>query len=563
MEVYLRGRGKINFSKDDYVASGGEAKIYKQGNIAFKIFHNSKNMIPEAKFNELQVLTRSNIIKPHEIVMDKRNTPIGFTSSWVDGEPLCKVFVTGYRKRAGMNDDHAIKLIENIRETIEFVHKQKCVIVDGNELNYLVGSDFVTPYFIDVNAWKTPNFPATAIMQSIRDFSTNDFDAKTDWFSFAVISCWTFVGVHPFKGTHPQYKHSDIEERTKQRMLDKISIFNKEVSVAPNARMNSIPSHYKDWFIQVFEKGVRSAPPIESGIIIMAPVDIHVIRGTDNFEIVKLKSFDDNLIWCAKIEGQYVSATKDTVYVDKYKYQTNDSVVFSEKRRKAIFVGISNGFATFNCPTDSIKRTTANAVEETMVVANHMYFKNKGKLIEFKMVDSTIDIIPVVKHVWRLMPNSSTLYAGVIYQDILGIPYISIPVPSSDKSSRMYDIKVVELDGHKVIDAKHDNRVVAIHTHKEGKYNIIILRFSKDYSSYDFRSFEVSDIGDINMITLSQGICIIIPESGIMEIFVNNPTVPDIKRIHDSSITSDMRLCKDGTQAMFFKDKDLYRISMK
>lgn len=155
------------------------------------------------------------------------------------------------------------------------------------------------------------------------------------------------------------------------------------------------------------------------------------------------------------------------------------------------------------------------------------------------------------------------IFAGVIYQDILGIPYLSIPVPSANKSSKMYNIKVIELDGHKVIDAKHDNHVVAIHTHKDGKYNIIILRFSKDYSSYDFRSFEVSDIGDINMITLDQGICIIIPESGIMEAFVNDPTLSGIKRVHDSSITSDMRLCKDGTQAMFYKDKDLYRISMK
>jgi len=315
MEVYLRGRGKINFTKDDYVASGGEAKIYKQGNTCFKIFHEQKNMIPEAKFNELQNLTLSNIIKPHEIVMNKNNAHIGFTSSWVEGTPLCKVFVTGYRKRSGITDDHVVKMINNIKDGVEFTHKHDCVIVDLNELNFLIGADHVTPYFIDVNAWKTTNFPPTAIMNSIRDFSTNDFNPMTDWFSFAVLACWTFVGVHPFKGNHPQYKHSDIEERTKQRMLDKISIFNKDVKVAPNARMNSIPDHYKEWFKQVFENGVRSAPPNESGVIVMIPTDIHVIRGTDNFDVFKIKSFPENLIWYSKIQGQHVSASKDKVFI--------------------------------------------------------------------------------------------------------------------------------------------------------------------------------------------------------------------------------------------------------
>jgi len=564
MKVYLRGKGEINFTKNNYVASGGEAKIYKQGNTCFKIFHKQKDMIPEAKFNELKVITLPNIIMPHEIIMDKNNAHIGFTSAWVEGTPLCKVFVTGYRKRNGITDDHVVKLIGNIKDGIDHVHQHGCIIVDGNELNYLVGDDHVTPYFIDVNAWKTKTFPPTAIMNSIRDFSTTDFTPMTDWFSFAVIACWTFVGVHPFKGTHPQYKHSDIEERTKQRMINKVSIFNKEVKIAPNARIKSIPSHYEEWFRQVFENGVRSAPPTESGIIVMIPTDVHVIRGTDNFDIRKIKSFPENIIWYSKISGQHVSASKDKVFIDKFEYQSTDVVVFSETKRIPIFVNVSpSGKVNYTTPTNDTIRMSDMDVQEFMVVGNHLYCRNKGNLIEMKMSDQMQNIIPAVKQIWKIMPNSSTLYAGLVYNDILGIPYLSIPVPSSQKSSKMYNIKVVELDGHKIIDAKHDNHVCALHTHKNGKYNIIIMRFNKDYSSYDFRVSEVADIGDINMITLEQGICIIIPENGVMEVFVNDPALPGLKRVHDSTITTDMRLCKDGTQAMFYKDKDLYRISLK
>ena len=566
MEVYLRGRGKINFTKDDYVASGGEAKIYKQGLTAFKIFHKQKDMIPEAKFNELQVITLPNIIKPQEIVTDKNNAPIGFTSNWVEGTPLCKIFVTGYRKRNGITDDHVVKLIGNIKDGIAHVHQNGCVIVDGNELNYLVDDDHITPYFIDVNAWKTKTFPPTAIMNSIRDFTTDEFTPSSDWFSFAVIACWTFVGVHPFKGNHPQYKHSDIEERTKQRMLDKVSIFNKDVKVAPNARMKSIPSHYEEWFKQVFENGVRCAPPSESGVIAMIPSDIHVIRGTDNFDIVKIKSFPENIIWYARISGQHVSASKDKVFVEKFAYNNNntDAIVFSETKRIPIFASVSkSGRVNYHTPTNDTIRMSDMNVQEFMVIGNHLYCRNKGNLTEMRMSDQMKNITPVVKQVWKIMPNSSTLYAGVIYQDILGIPFLAIPVPSGHKSSRMYNVKVTELDGHKMIDAKHDNHVCALHTHKDGKYNIIIMRFNDDYTSYDFRVTEVADIGDINMITLEQGICIIIPENGVMEAFVNNPALQGVKRVHDSTITTDMRLCKDGTQAMFYKDKDLYRISLK
>jgi len=562
MEVFLRGRGKLSLSNNDYVASGGEAKVFKQGTTCFKIFHEPRKMIPEAKFDELQVLNRNTIIKPDEIIMDKSNAHIGFTSNWVEGDPLCKLFVTGFRKRNGITDDHAVKLIENIKDTIVFVHSKNCLMVDGNELNYLVADDHVTPFCIDVNSWQTPNFPATAIMDSIRDHGAKVFSTASDWYSFAVISCWTFVGVHPFRGTHPDYKQTNVEERTRQRMLDKISIFHPDVRLAPNARMNSIPAHYKEWFIQVFDKGVRSAPPDAAGIIVMAPVDVHVIRGTDNFQIDLVKSFDDSLIWVATLNGVDIAATTKMVHVGGKEYKTKDNITFTEKKRAAVFSSIQNGKIQFTCPTESI-RTINQFGQEIMIVKNKVYCRNGGQLIEMEIDDSFAQITPVVKHVWNIMENSSKLFAGVVYQDILGTPFLSIPVPKSGGASSMYEVKVLELKDHKVIDAKHDGGVCILHTVKEGKYYILILRFNHNYRTYDYREIEVTDIGDVNMITLDQGICIVIPESGVMEVFSANPSHPGVKRVHDSTISSDMRLCKKGTQAMFFKGHRLYTIKLK
>ena len=563
MEIYLRGRGKISLANNDYVASGGEAKVFRQGNTCFKIFHEPNKMIPEAKFDELQVLDLSTIIKPDEIIMDKTNTHIGFTSRWVEGDPLCKIFVTGFRKRNGITDDHAVKLIENIKDTIIFIHSKNCLIVDGNELNYLVADDHITPFCIDVNSWKTPNFPATAIMDSIRDHSVMDFSPATDWYSFAVIACWTFVGVHPFRGNHPDYKQPNVEERTKQRMLDRISIFNQDVKLAPNARINSIPAHYKDWFQQVFDNGVRSAPPTAAGIIVMAPVDVHVIRGTDNFQIDHIKSYDENIIWVTTLNGIDVTATTDKIYIgSKKEYKSVGNVTFTEKKRETIFSSIKDGKIEFTCPTESV-RTINMYAQEIMIVKNRIYCRNGGNLIELEVDDSFAQLTPVVNTTWRIMEKSSILYAGVIYQDILGVPYLSIPIPGEKSKSAMYDIKVPELTGHKVIDAKHDSGVCAVHTSFKGKYYILVLRFDSSYKKYDFRSIEVSDIGDINMITLPQGVCILIPESGVLELFSHNPSHPDIKRIHDPIISSDMRLCKKNSQALFYKDHRLYSMKLK
>ena len=65
------------------------------------------------------------------------------------------------------------------------------------------------------------------------------------------------------------------------------------------------------------------------------------------------------------------------------------------------------------------------------------------------------------------------------------------------------------------------------------------------------------------MITLANGICIIIPENGRLDIFSNKPFTNDIKTMNDPMVTTDMRLCKDGNKAMFIQNKDVYSISMK
>ena len=64
-------------------------------------------------------------------------------------------------------------------------------------------------------------------MMSIRDPLTpkNGFNKLTDWYSYAIVTFQMYIGIHPFKGIHPDYKPKDLE----LRMKDGASVFDKKV----------------------------------------------------------------------------------------------------------------------------------------------------------------------------------------------------------------------------------------------------------------------------------------------------------------------------------------------
>ena len=183
MKIFVNGK-EINLSQQNYVTKGGEGSIYKKGGTAFKIYEELKKMIPLAKIGELNQLDHPSIVRPQNPIYNEQKHLIGFTMDWLGGNmvALCKLFTNNFRDNNGITSDSTIELVENIKNGIHFVHQKKCLIVDGNELNYMVADDFVTPYFIDVNCWQTPSFPPDAIMPSIRDWTTDKFTEVTDWF---------------------------------------------------------------------------------------------------------------------------------------------------------------------------------------------------------------------------------------------------------------------------------------------------------------------------------------------------------------------------------------------
>src|SRR5689334_17131350 len=180
MEVIVPGRGRVTLNKNEFKAAGGEGAVYVKGGIAYKLYgqmdHDGRftpappKMIPPGKMQELSAISEPYIIKPETPVLDATGTPFGYTMRALpDAVALCQLFPKAFRDRHHLTPDHMLKLVQRLRAGVAHIHSKGILLVDLNEMNFLVDTAFATVYFIDVDRYQTAHYTATAIMPSIRD----------------------------------------------------------------------------------------------------------------------------------------------------------------------------------------------------------------------------------------------------------------------------------------------------------------------------------------------------------------------------------------------------------
>jgi hypothetical protein len=522
-------------------------------------------MIPEGKIQELAVLRGPNIVKPEDVLLDKDNHPVGYTMQRIKHhEPLCKLFVNGFRDRNGFTPHKAVMLVEYMRDTISAIHDAGILIVDGNEFNYLVDSrQFAIPYFIDVDSYQTKSYPAPAINPSIRDWHARAFSELTDWYSFAIVACQVFVGTHPFKGTHPKYKKNDIESR----MKDNVSIFGPGVSLPRTTRdFSHIPKSYLAWFEKLFEKGERDIPPMIGPVSVMKPKKIALSSGFA-IEITEIDARDREILFFATIHGQKIVKTQGMLHVNKARHavSSDTEVVFTPKTLVPVFASIYDERLSLQTHAMT-KQVAALPLEcsEMMVIENTLFVRNQGKLTEIAFHENGQSILSLVKGQWNIMPQSSKVFSGCIYQDVLGKPYFVIPVPNEAGMSSCYIKELPALHGYKVVDAKHMGRVLMVLGHKGARYDRFIFVFNQDYSEYSTQVAEDVDYATgLNFTVLDNGVVVHIPEDSTVNVFIADKDKPAARIVKDKCITSEMRLCKDKNTAAVIFGKTISTIRMK
>lgn len=560
MKLTIRGKGDVILdSQADFIWSGGEGDVYGKGNTIYKIYHDPKKMIPEGKMLELASLERDNILRPLDTLM-KSNQRVGFTMRRVfDTYPLCRLFVADFCISNNISDDDIVKLIEEKKKTTRFIHSKQCLIVDGNEFNYLVSSDFKIPYFIDVDSYQTKNsYPATAIMSSVRDWHCSEFTELSDWFSFAIIACWLMTKIHPFKG-----KRNDCKDDLEERMRRNLSIFNKDTRLLPavKMRMQNIPASYRDWFVALFEKGKRTLPP--ELIASLGQIVKHTFKGSDAFDVAEIYKASENILYYTYCCGTPIAKTGREITTSRRNFQVSrdTEVVLGHQQLTPVLASIQNKKLKLEAGGIPIMPLDLDCTEK-MVIDNTLFVRNGSNLIELSIDDSGgLKIIPSINMVWNIMPNSSTLFSGVVYESVLGKPFLVIPRPKHVGSSLCHVMPVKELEGYRIVAAKHDSGVCVLVGHKNNSYDRIILKFAADYTTYSCRIVKDVDNQTVNFVTLDKGVVILLYGDTI-EIFSRDPNNAQITVVEDTGL-ADVKLAKNGNLALFIREEKVYSFTMR
>lgn len=561
MDVIIKGTNKkIRLGKNQFIGSGGEGSIFASKGKAFKLYANPKNMIPYAKMQELSAITNPNVIKPEQIVLNNKQKPIGYTMRHVSNTfALCQIFPKAFRDREGLDTDMVLKLVQRMQTTIFDIHKiSGILIVDLNEMNFLIDKKFKEAYFIDVDSYKTASFSPTAIMESIRDWHSSSFSHLTDWFSFGVLSFQMFVGIHPFKGKHPSIKGM------KDRMLANIPVFHKDVRF-PKVCLpfDVIPPAYKDWYKALFYDGKRVAPPADAVQTIIIPVVVQTIMGNEDFEITEIFGYDSNIVRFVSIDGTRAIVTKNTLYINNknvvHDCGSNVHIGITPLTNKVISATIKDGHLVLFNSTDMAAPSHNILAEDIMSYQGRIYIKNGDLLSEIEFVEMGKNVHAVPRTVANVMENATKLFDGVIIQNVIGAFMASV-FPSSGMH---YQIQCPEFKGYQIIDAKFSNNVLIVIGSKKGEYDKFILKFDDKFSSYSLRKVDDVTYCGINFAVLENGLVVHINENEEVEIFSNKKDANKVKVIDSSVISGDMKLFSDGVKVVFAKGKKLYRLKMK
>jgi hypothetical protein len=561
MKVFVKGEPEVNLTKSHFVAEGGEGKVYARGKTGFKIYHDPAKAIPLGKIQELSGIRDPNVIKPEDaLYKGKRAQHVGHTFRFVkDTWTLCQLFPRAFREREGFTHELALKLVRRLQAGVQSVHAAGVLIVDLNEMNFLVSKDFETPYFIDVDSYQTSHYPATAIMPSVRDPLVQglDFTDLSDWFSFGIVSFQLLCGIHPFKGKHPTIK--GIEDR----MRAGVSVFDKNVKVPKVAYPTSIiPDIYRDWYESMFVHGKRLPPPDGlHGVIVVRPT-VRKIAGTDNFEIVEIAEYAEEIRSVFVGGGHVVVHSDDQIFVDKrptVSWHDPFVIGFTPKHGHPVAaLSIKNGTIL----TDTITQDPLGIQlpqGETMMANETIYIRSGDKILEVTFTEAANKVIPSSRVAANVLEHACRLFEGVAIQNLLGEPHVSLfPRPGA-----CYQSKVPELKGHKVVEAKFDNGVLMVVAAEKGKYHRFVFRFDKDYASYDVRKVEDVTATGLNFVTLDSGVCVCLNEDEQIELFSSRKGSTSVKTIEDPVLGGDMRLVKNQGQLQFFRGNKLYRMKMK
>lgn len=582
LTVYTKTGNTIKLTDANFIASGGEGKVYKTNSGIVKIYHEPLKAKQNGLNDKIEMLSHIQhkfIISPEESVYDKNGDFVGYRMPFCDGQPIVKTFTNSWRNQNNFTEKSAINLVENMQYAIKAAHDHKAIIVDGNEMNYLFENE--TPYLIDVDSWQIDRFKGTAIMPSIIDHHSKEFNKNTDWFAWGIVSFQVLTGIHPYKGTHPDFQKSDL----KGRMTSNISVFDNKISLNHAVRdFSIIPSNLKSWYEEVFQNGFRGEPP---SALVVNPTKAqkktyqHRQVGSTTIKYQKIhnfsgdivKYFDNNLFIYVQGNGfkLYDWKLKKEINLpeDKIQLLLNEKAGIIRNENYYIFGENENNLVKFllvgNSQSIQISYPTAQCVS-VVQFGNALFVLNNNINQGFMKVEATTigqKIMIGFGMDWQLSVNSTKKYKNCFIASALGTPVFMF---FNEQLKSFFNHIIENLVNCTVLDcyATNQNCVAILYLNKlTGNNEIGIFQLSNDKMVLAIKYN--TDFNELNFATNSNNVVFGMTDEKKAIVFISNPNTGSgfkYKEIIDDSISSRMTLIGLEDVIAYYDGIDIYKISL-
>ncbi|MCC6337824.1 MAG: hypothetical protein IT380_27995 [Myxococcales bacterium] len=268
MHVFV-DQQRVTLKDSDLVGEGGEARVYRHGGVALKLFHPATDALTRRLFDlKVTKLRRfplglpREVVAPTGLVRDDRQRLVGYQMPLISGaEDFGRLSSRKWRAGA-VSNDALMALFRSLHDAVAGLHGQGVVVGDLNDGNVLFSGS--RPFLIDADSMQFGGFPCAVGHEKYLDprlygvdlTTTPRFDAGTDWYAFAVLLCSSLLYVHPFGGMHATLP--TLLRRAEARH----SVFRSDVTLPRLAATPKVlPDDLAHHFLSVLEKDERAAFP--------------------------------------------------------------------------------------------------------------------------------------------------------------------------------------------------------------------------------------------------------------------------------------------------------------
>lgn len=538
----VEGVGTFVPGQDNHLGTGGEASVYKFQNLAIKILKDPAKARSNDLAGRLNLLTKVNsprLATPRHKVYDKAGDLVGYSMPLVPGEMVIRAISGDWRKKNNFTVEHGLNLVENMRLANRDAHQVGAVVVDGNELNYIMDPGNKNVVLIDTDSWKIGGFSPTAIFDSIRDplVAGADFTQESDWFSWAVVSFQVLIGIHPFTGKLAGYGKTEVA----RRMKEGASVFSSGVVLPTNIRpISQLPQDLVEWYKEVFSNKSRAAPPPVSAnyrINIQVPQPSRTVVSSAKVSHIPLKTFPEEV-------NQVLSNG----------YLLAKGMAYDAKKDNFPLRGGSNGIRLgyLRGPND----------DYIQVITDPAGYQYLGDNV--LKVDPTTQIVSELacystgvasKSNLNIYPSSAKFFKDLVYQDNFGVPYFLEPLLKGG----FLGAPCKELEGETIVDGFGLGTGYALILHMDRKGTKSKTWFKREISFWREISSVPTDKTSLNIARNDVGVWVEIEDDGELRYGANGETYHELK---DGSVNFDMTLFKGPAGICYFLGKEVYRLKL-